>query len=1756
MAGNGRIEYTRSDSRLQNKEWGDSDVGVGAAAAGGLPSVYTQPIQREPGGSGGGSRPDVPVRPIAGMGPRSSSAGSMGSELAEQVATLSNQRLADHVLGDAHGSGVAASRMFRRDSGDHYPGRSLRSSVNNPLVAVPAAVRRLRSGGVSGGELYRIKSSASSAASGSNSGCGVTEQRRGSGGGLSGGADTRPSRYRRRSSDGGSAANLALQKSARLALDQLEGGDDVDDLSGPMSDDEASEYSGRAASSGRRGGNRRASITSQESITHEMLARYREAELGQRAYSATAARAGAAAAVAAASTAGTSRRRGTVSADRRDRRRSSNRLAGGMAKIFDDPSTVMGYTSVPLLEIERLPRGGLSFDTKAVGRIQFGIPPETIKDSMRLGIEVPRVYIVPVERFCREMGPALGINVAEFEFPAYFNYFVHQKRCTLVVESSEAEANIRRVFGETLLGPAQFRNHDLPKPNEEEDFDPRFPVAARPNFYNESNWFRTQERTQHFDELCIEMLVEFQHYTTRDSTQRLQEKLGVPPSPPLTTAEADAFAFYDEFNDASDKSPGGLGVPQKEALEEALPPSAAILHDSNSLKLSESIVNLGEPKHGKRLHESLKEKLIGRRHTTWLEGSESESDSGCEGSDEGMIPCSLSAASQGRPRAGGELFFRKSAPVSAPCVMNGVRCIGCEHCQGGGGAAAVAPVVLPACQERPKLRRVVSNPDFLSTSSRNLEASAAAEEMAAVAAHVASSAKVKHLRRRSVDSKDKTKAGVPASHIGQNDGSGDENVSWASGASFFPDTDDEGADQDRSSWMYSQAKWLGDVATIWPTDVSEEGKRMHRGPRVEIFKMTGGTEYIVHDVDENNTIVGKARFSGTVRVPDEIAVEGFTARRDEEGAVDGDETIPEDEDEDVEVDPGVKEEENENGINHIHIPKKVVPPTFHPPSFGVTVLGNSHGFDKNGSTSGYVLWVNGRGVMIDPPPYASAALEREGIRPRMIIAIIITHCHADHDAGAFQKVMTGSRVAVITTPTIYKSFIRKYAALSGLNPELLRHSHRHRPAIVGQPLKFQGATFHFTYTLHTIPCIAFKVEWRGRSMVFTGDHMNIPDKIASLQKDGVLTKERADSIRGLPLLDCDLLLHESGAPPIHTPLDVLLDLPEEVKQRLYVVHTSALPKECELKVAPTGTAGTIRLDELKPSPERVPGLQISMSLRSYTAEEPRVPGDVDEQEHTDHSCLPERIASHDLDAEIGVEQEYTRRNAAGVPPLVLLRPTCVSDAWFILNLLSAVPFLSSLSYSNTMEVLETAQVEVFCADEIVIPAQRRRDVLCVVWEGTCIEKESQEGSRLKSHSNAPPAHNTNDDSIAVWHAGDWTGPTSLQPECTLSADCTHRGHLRDVVAVSSQGVKVIMVAMKDLHEILKSGSALYRKYLAAKETTGEGGGDQCTEDSPEQLQNGWVPENSRPMKRSSSRIPLKETSLYFMEIISYNSALSNLTALQKRHLESLADGPRYFDAGQLIWQVGAPVDFSFLIVSGTAHFLQPQKRKTMMNRRGSTGSIALAERLAYRNLASGRAALSLVQDKLINVSPNSEYARLEVALQLRVEEMETEAFNHSNEPMPREKRVRSARDRFANKVLSRLYARHAFTSGIVFSRGHFLSDTSRMVSGSLAYIQGKSTSSSEFHRGEGLQGDPGANHYHTSNIAAGQDGCVVMIFPRDSLISFLDAHPGVLQAFSERKLWYENALRSEGEATERNQYRLSRDVVRNKIEYDLCAAGC
>jgi glyoxylase-like metal-dependent hydrolase (beta-lactamase superfamily II) len=479
--------------------------------------------------------------------------------------------------------------------------------------------------------------------------------------------------------------------------------------------------------------------------------------------------------------------------------------------------------------------------------------------------------------------------------------------------------------------------------------------------------------------------------------------------------------------------------------------------------------------------------------------------------------------------------------------------------------------------------------------------------------------------------------------------------------------------------------FAGDVATVWPSEATEEEKKNRSVPRVEIFKMASGLEYIIHDIDEHNHIIGRARFNGHIKVSEMMSVEGFGgfSIHDDPQTIENAKKVVK------KVGDYNEDDDSFSSSDLFESPVVALgPPSFHPPSFGVTTLGNSHGFDKSGSVSGYVLWVNGRGIMIDPPPYSSATLEREGIRPRTIVGIILTHCHADHDAGAFQKVLTGSPVVVITTPTIYKSFIRKYAALASVSPALLRHCHRYKPAIIGEALRFQGANFRFQYSLHSIPCVGFRVDWRGRSIVFTGDHMNKPDALDKLQADGVLTKARADDLRNLPLQETDLLLHEAGAPPIHTPLEVLLKLPERVRKRLYVVHTSNIPEEYDLKIAPTGTAGTLRLDT-------VPGVANTYKQRavrsSHIADDELIQSSPWGSTSDEYEIDAESAASkEEMDVQsmqyamttsfTGTNKKQIRHSITdmGHPtvPLVGMRPASSTDAWFILNLLSAVPFMS------------------------------------------------------------------------------------------------------------------------------------------------------------------------------------------------------------------------------------------------------------------------------------------------------------------------------------------------------------------------------------------------------------------------------------------------------------------------------------------------
>ncbi len=251
----------------------------------------------------------------------------------------------------------------------------------------------------------------------------------------------------------------------------------------------------------------------------------------------------------------------------------------------------------------------------------------------------------------------------------------------------------------------------------------------------------------------------------------------------------------------------------------------------------------------------------------------------------------------------------------------------------------------------------------------------------------------------------------------------------------------------------------------------------------------------------------------------------------------------------------------------------------YPPLFGVTTLGNSFGFDPNGMNSGLIIWINRRGILIDPPVHSTGWLLMHEVNAKLINKIILTHCHADHDAGTLQKILEEEKIDLYTTKTVFDSFFRKARALTGLDQSRLKQLVNFKPVVIGQPMKINGGEFWFRYELHSIPTIGFEIFFRGKSLVYTADHLYDRDVYEKMYKENILNKARRDLFVNFPW-SSDIIIHECGIPPLHTPIENLLSLDPDVISRIYLVHTNReiIPKDSGFKLAPTGLENTIDLD--------------------------------------------------------------------------------------------------------------------------------------------------------------------------------------------------------------------------------------------------------------------------------------------------------------------------------------------------------------------------------------------------------------------------------------------------------------------------------------------------------------------------------------------------------------------------------------------------
>ncbi|MFW5850329.1 MAG: cyclic nucleotide-binding domain-containing protein [Spirochaetota bacterium] len=232
---------------------------------------------------------------------------------------------------------------------------------------------------------------------------------------------------------------------------------------------------------------------------------------------------------------------------------------------------------------------------------------------------------------------------------------------------------------------------------------------------------------------------------------------------------------------------------------------------------------------------------------------------------------------------------------------------------------------------------------------------------------------------------------------------------------------------------------------------------------------------------------------------------------------------------------------------------QALPEPFKPPRFGVTCLGPSHGFDARDNTSGFIIWLNHNGIMIDPPVNSTEWLLRSNVNPKFIDSIILTHCHADHDAGTFQKILEEGRVTIYTTKTVMGSFLRKYSAFSGESPDYLRRLFSFQPVYIGRPVTIHGGEFDIFYALHSIPTMGFRLSFQGRSFVYSSDHQGDPEVQKKMLEEGAMDRPRFEQLQNFPW-ESDVIYHESGIAPLHTPLRFLASLPEDVQSRTVVYH--------------------------------------------------------------------------------------------------------------------------------------------------------------------------------------------------------------------------------------------------------------------------------------------------------------------------------------------------------------------------------------------------------------------------------------------------------------------------------------------------------------------------------------------------------------------------------------------------------------------------
>ncbi|HOE63198.1 MAG TPA: MBL fold metallo-hydrolase [Candidatus Sumerlaeota bacterium] len=221
----------------------------------------------------------------------------------------------------------------------------------------------------------------------------------------------------------------------------------------------------------------------------------------------------------------------------------------------------------------------------------------------------------------------------------------------------------------------------------------------------------------------------------------------------------------------------------------------------------------------------------------------------------------------------------------------------------------------------------------------------------------------------------------------------------------------------------------------------------------------------------------------------------------------------------------------------------------------VLVLGIGDFFSRKYYHTSMVLLAESRPIFVDcPDPLPKMlheASRKSGINLSLsdVDNVILTHLHGDHangleSLGFYSKFMRHKKPTLHTIPeaadVIWDNRLK--ASMGPLvdgdfvpcGEMCLEDFFRIRILKPGKWFNVSGVKIKIHYSKHFIPCFGFKAFFKGRRFGYSSDTVFDPAHIEFLS-------------------DCDLIIHETNKGG-HTEYEKLLMLPEEIKQKMMLIH--------------------------------------------------------------------------------------------------------------------------------------------------------------------------------------------------------------------------------------------------------------------------------------------------------------------------------------------------------------------------------------------------------------------------------------------------------------------------------------------------------------------------------------------------------------------------------------------------------------------------